>query len=287
VAQARNLRTGEDLKPAGLGSKVLEIEPDHDPRQALVDWMAAPENPFFAPALANRYWKHFLGRGIVEPEDDMRVTNPASNPELLQALAKHFTDSRFDMKELIGTTCRSSTYQLSSEPNEFNASDKQNFSYYHPKRLNAEVLYDALNQVTATSTNFNGLPTGTRAVQLPDSGVNSYFLTVFGRPQATSPCECERSQEANLAQSLHLLNSNEVQGKLQTGDGRAAKLARDMMRDDDAKIRELYAWAYARQPDASDLELTLDYIAKHQNKQQAYEDILWALINTKEFLFNH
>ncbi|HET6878785.1 MAG TPA: DUF1549 domain-containing protein [Pirellulales bacterium] len=286
-ALARNPRTGEDLKPAGLGSEPVQIEPDRDPRQTLVDWMQSPDNPFFSPALVNRYWKHFMGRGIVEPEDDMRVTNPASNPELLQALARHFTDSRFDMKELIRTICRSSAYQLSSEPNEFNASDKQNFSYYHAKRLNAEVLYDALNQVTATVTNFNGLPAGTRAVQLPDSGVNSYFLTVFGRPQATSPCECERSPEANLAQSLHLLNSNEVQGKLQAGDGRAAKLARDKERDDGDKVRELYAWAYARQPDAGELSLTLDYLGKHQNKQQAYEDILWALINTKEFLFNH
>jgi hypothetical protein len=287
AAIARNPRTNENLKPAGLGAATLEIEPDRDPRQALVDWMASAENPFFAPALVNRYWKHFMGRGIIEPEDDMRVTNPASNPELLAALAKHFAASHFDMKDLIRTICRSSTYQLSSEPNEFNVSDKQNFSYYHPKRLNAEVLYDALNQVTATVTNFNGLPQGTRAVQLPDSGVQNYFLTVFGRPQATSPCECERSQEANLAQSLHLLNSNEVQGKLQSGDGRAARLARDKDRSDTDKIRELYAWAYARTPDDGELSLTLDYLAKHDNKQQAYEDILWALINTKEFLFNH
>jgi hypothetical protein len=205
----------------------------------------------------------------------------------LQALARHFVDSPYDMKELIRTLCRSSVYQLSSEPNEFNASDKQNFSYYHPKRLNAEVLYDALNQTTGTMTTFNGLPAGTRAVQLPDSGVNNYFLSVFGRPQATSPCECERSQEANLAQSLHLLNSNEVQGKLSTGDGRAAKLARDKERGDADKVRELYAWAYARVPDEGELSLTADYLAKHENKQQAYEDILWALINTKEFLFNH
>lgn len=287
AALARNPRTGENLKPAGLGAEPLEVEPDRDPRQALVDWMASAENPFFAAAFVNRYWKHFMGRGIIEPEDDMRVTNPASNPELLKALAGHFAEKYFDMKDLIRTICQSSTYQLSSEPNEFNASDKQNFSYYHPKRLNAEVLYDALNQVTATTTNFNGLPQGTRAVQLPDSGVQNYFLTVFGRPQATSPCECERSQEANLAQSLHLLNSNEVQGKLQAGDGRASKLARDKDHNDTDKIRELYAWAYARSPDEGELSLTLAYLSRHDNKQQAYEDILWALINTKEFLFNH
>ncbi len=287
AARARNPRTGEQLQPAGLGAEPIDPSPDDDPRQALVDWMVSPDNPFFAKALVNRYWKHFLGRGIIEPEDDMRVTNPASNPELLEALARSFVENRYDLKELIRTICRSSTYQLASEPNEYNADDKQNFSYYHPKRLNAEVLYDALNQLTGTVTNFNGLPAGTRAVQLPDSGVNSYFLTVFGRPQATSPCECERSVEANLAQSLHLLNSNEVQGKLSAGDGRAAQLAKDKEHTDAEKVRELYAWAYAREPDAEEISLTTSYLADHENQKQALEDILWALVNTKEFLFNH
>jgi hypothetical protein len=287
-AQARNPRTGKDLRPAGLGAEPVELAPDTDPRQTLVDWMTSPENPFFAPALVNRYWKHFQGRGIIEPEDDMRVTNPASNPELLAALARHFIDQHFDLKDLVRTICRSTTYQLSSEPNQFNAGDKQNFSYYHPKRLTAEVLYDALHQFTGTVTNFGGLPAGTRAMELPDSGVNNYFLTVFGRPQATSPCECERSAEANLAQSLHLLNSNEVQGKLSAGDGRAALLANDKERADEAKVRELYYWAYAREPDADELALTTAYLAKHEKeKRPALEDIVWALVNTKEFLFNH
>lgn len=287
-AQARNPRSGKDMVPAGLGADPAEIQPDVDPRQTLVDWMTSPENPFFAPALVNRYWKHFQGRGIIEPEDDMRVTNPASNPELLAALARHFIESRFDLKDLVRTICRSTTYQLSSEPNQFNAGDKQNFSYYHPKRLTAEVLYDALHQFTGTVTNFGGLPAGTRAMELPDSGVNNYFLTVFGRPQAISPCECERSAEANLAQSLHLLNSNEVQGKLSAGDGRAALLANDKERADEAKVRELYYWAYAREPDADELALTTAYLAKHEkDKRPALEDIVWALVNTKEFLFNH
>lgn len=287
VAEARDPRTNERLKPAGLGGESLDLAPDQDPRHALVDWMVEPDNPFFAPALVNRYWKHFFGRGIVEAEDDMRVTNPASNPELLSALANHFIEQRFDLKELIRTICRSSAYQLSSEPNEFNAADKQSFSYYHPKRLNAEVLYDALNQVTGATANFNGLPAGTLAIQLPDTGVNSYFLDVFGRPQATSPCECERVQEANLAQSLHLLNSNEVQGKLAAGNGRAAALAKNREMSNEEKVRELYLWAYAREPDEHELQLTLAHLAKYEGKQQAFEDILWALVNAKEFLFNH
>jgi hypothetical protein len=223
----------------------------------------------------------------------MRVTNPASNPELLAALSKHFIASKFDLKELVRAICRSKTYQLSSEPNEYNVNDKQNFSRYYPKRLNAEVLYDALNQVTNTYTNFNGLPIGTRAVQLPDSAVNNYFLTVFGKPQGNSACECERSSEANLAQSLHLLNSNEIQSKLTSGNGRAGMLSKEKDRDHATRIKELYLWVYGREPRPSanpeddELQIALRHVEKTENKQQAYEDILWALINTKEFLFNH
>lgn len=293
LAQAKNPRSGEDMKPTGLGAAPLAIPADDDPRHALVDWMSAPENPFFGPALANRYWRHFFGRGIVDPEDDMRVTNPASNPELLAALSQHFIKSNFDLKDLVRTICRSKTYQLSSEPNEYNVNDKQNFSRYYPKRLNAEVLYDGLNLVTNTTTGFQGMPTGTRAVQLPDTAINNYFLTVFGKPQGNSACECERSQEANLAQSLHLLNSNEVQGKLTAGNGRAATLAKEKDRSNEDKVRELYRWVYSREPipdaDAAkdELKIALAHIEKTENKQIAFEDLLWALINTKEFLFNH
>ncbi len=183
AARAVNPRNGVSLLPTGLDGEPLTISPDVDPRGALVDWMVDPKNPFFARALANRYWKHFFGRGIVDPEDDMRVTNPATNPELLDALAQSFLDSHFDLKQLVRTICRSHAYQLSAEPNRYNAADKQNFSRYYPKRLSAEVLYDALNQATGTSSSFTSLPSGTRAVQLPDNGFDNYFLTVFGKPQ--------------------------------------------------------------------------------------------------------
>lgn len=287
-ATAQNPKTGENLKPTGLGSPALDLAPEVDPRHALVDWMAAADNPFFSKALVNRYWKHFFGRGLVDPEDDMRVTNPASNPELLDNLAKSFVDSGFDLKALIRTICNSQVYQLNSEPNEYNRNDKQNFSRYYPKRLNAEVLLDAINQVTNTSTGFTNLPGGTLAVQLPSGDGNSYFLTVFGKPQMESACECERSAEANLAQSLHLLNSNEVQGKLSVNSGRAVMLANDKDRTEEAKIGELYLWVYCRQPSADELKVALAHIEKHKDKKNvAYEDILWALVNTKEFLFNH
>jgi hypothetical protein len=286
TATARNPRSGATLKPAGLGKPELDIPVDRDPRQLLVDWMAAKDNPFFAHALVNRYWKHFFSRGIVEPEDDMRATNPAANPELLQKLAKHFIDSKFDLKVLVKTICMSNTYQLTSLPNDYNLKDKQNFSRYYPKRLQAEVLYDAFHQVTGTTQSYSGLPAGTSAVQLPDPSIGPYFLKVFGQPQGDTACECERSQEANLAQSLHLLNSSEVQTKVSSG--RAAKLAADKERTHDAKVRELYRWVYSREPVADELKVALAHIAKHdKNEKIAYEDIVWALINTKEFLFNH
>lgn len=285
-AKARNPRSGEDLKPTGLGGTPNEIAPYEDPRQSLVDWMIDPANPFFAKAVVNRYWKHFLGRGLVEPEDDMRVTNPPSNPALLDALAEDFIKSGFDLKHLVRTICQSSTYQLSSEPTELNQGDKLNYSSFYPRRLNAEPLYDAINQVAGTTGGFGGLPPGTRAVQLPDNGFNDYFLTVFGKPEAESACECERSSEANLAQSLHLLNSTDIQNKIATGGGRAAQLAADEERSTEEKVTELYYWAFARPPRPDEFDLVLAHIEKKENKKEAYEDILWALFNTKEFLFN-
>jgi hypothetical protein len=287
IAQARNPRNQQDMRPTGLGGETLDIPAYEDPRHHLVDWMAAPDNPFFARALVNRYWKHFFSRGIVEPEDDMRVTNPPTNPELLDALAKNFIESGFDLKQLVRFICSSKAYQLASEPNEWNQYDKQNFSRYYAKRLTAEALYDALNQVTNTTTGFRGMPTGTRAVQLPIANVNNYFLTVFGKPQAATACECERSADGNLAQSLHLLNSPEVQGKISAAGGRADLLAKSEEMDDRARVREMYEWVYSREPTSSEADFILPRIAQVPDRKQAYEDLMWALINTKEFLFNH
>ena len=287
VAQATNPKTQQPTPPTGLGDSPITISPDEDPRQALADWMASPNNRFFAPALVNRYWKHFFGRGLVDPEDDMRVTNPAANQELLDGLASHFRQSGFDLKDLVRTICNSQTYQLSAEPNEFNRRDKQNFSRYYPKRLPAEVLLDALDQVTGSKTTFGGMPGDTRAVQLPDSSFGSYFLTVFGRPEATSACECERSSEANLAQSLHLLNSGEIQSKLTSSQGRAAVLATDKDRPLPDRLRDLYLITYSRLPSDEELAVASQHIEKATDQKAAFEDIVWALINTKEFLFNH
>lgn len=288
VATASNPRSGKPLKPAGLGSEPLDIPAEVDPRIRLADWMANPNNPFFAKSLVNRYWKHFFNRGIVEPEDDMRETNPPSNPELLDALSERFIASGFDLKDLVRTICRSRTYQLSSLPNDYNANDKQNFSRYYPRRLSAEALYDAFHRVTGTTENFAGMPAGTRALQLVDSSAGPYFLKVFGMPQGDTACECERSQDANLAQSLHLLNSKEVQDKIAKDAGRAARLAAQSDRPHSERMTELYQIVFARNPQPHELEVALNYLERHKDDPKiGYEDILWALINTKEFLFNH
>lgn len=285
-----NKRTSKPATVKPLDGDPMDFAADEDPRHKLVDWMTNPKNPFFAKAVANRYWAHFFGRGIIDPLDDMRVTNPPSNPELLDALAKVVTDGNYSLKNLIKTICKSRTYQLSSMPNDFNKSDKQTYARYYPKRLGAEVLLDAVNQVTGSPTQFGGLPQDKyaphRAIMLPDESFTSYFLDVFGRPQRISACECERVSEANLAQALHLLNSDEVQGKLTRGGARADMLVQDK-RPDAEKVTELFLWAFARKPSAEDMKVALDHIAKNEkSKKIAYENIIWALINTKEFIFN-
>ncbi len=285
-----NKRTGQRAVVKPLDGAPVKAEADVDPRQVLADWMVDPKNPFFAKAVANRYWAHFFGRGVVDPIDDMRVTNPPSNPELLDALADEFVKHGYSLKHLVKTIAKSRTYGLDSTPNEFNGNDRQAYSRYYPRRMSAEVLYDAVSQVTGGEMAFQGLPKDThaprRAIMLPDESFASYFLDVFGRPQRISACECERVSEANLAQALHLLNSEEVHGKIGRAGGRAEVLAKDA-RPDAEKVEELFLWALARRPTEKQLSLALENVRLNaKNKKLAYENILWALLNTKEFLFN-
>jgi hypothetical protein len=285
TATAKHPKTGQDVKPTPLGVDTLEIGPYTDPRGLLVDWMTGPENPFFAKALVNRYWKHFFGRGLVDPEDDMRVTNPATNPALLDRLAKNFAESGFDLKALVQLICTSQVYALEATPNAHNQGDRQNFSRFYPRRLNAEVLLDAIDALTDSPSRFVGVPAGTRAVQLPDNAFDSYFLTVFGRPNSASACECERSSDVNLAQCLHLLNSEEVQNKI--AGARAETLTRDD-RPYQERLRDTYLVAFSREPTSEETAAAITYLDKKKdNEKQAFEDILWALMNTKEFVFNH
>ena len=301
VPTGTNKKNSQKVLPAGLGAKPFELTADDDARHSLVDWMTKPDNRFFAHALVNRYWKLFFNRGLVEPEDDMRETNPATNPELLDALAANFVKSGFDLKRLVRDIVTSSTYQLSAIPNSHNAKDKQYFSRYYPKRLSAEVLLDAINALTKSNTKWTGLPAGTRAVQLPDNYFNSksYFLQVFGRPDSASACACERSQEASLAQSLHLLNSKDIQSKLSASTGRAAELALNDKLKDEQKMQDLYLWAFSRKAMSHEANVGVEHVETKLNrakeakadekkaKREAYEDIVWALISSKEFLFNH
>lgn len=300
IAQTEHRKTRVMLKPAGLGETPLDIQPDDDPRLALADWMANKKNPFFAKALVNRYWKHFFKRGLIEPEDDLRDTNPPTNPELLNALAKHFSEHNFDLKSIVRVIAQSHTYQLSAMPNEQNAIDRQAFSHFYPKRLTAEVLLDSIDMVTASKTDFADLPPGTRAISLPDNSYTraSPFLKVFGRPDNTSVCECERVQSASLAQSLHLMNASDVKSKLTANGGRAEQLIKAEM-SEPKRIRELYLAAYSREPTAEEVQIAENHLLKpradargspldsQRAKRNGYEDLLWAILNTKEFLFNH
>jgi hypothetical protein len=286
TGQVTQPRTGQVMVPKGLDGPFYPSSLYEDPRQHLVDWMVRPDNPYFARALVNRMWGHFFGRGLVEPLDDMRVTNPPSNPELLDALARDFIAHRFDLKHVVRTICTSRTYGLSSTPNAFNAHDRKNFARYYPKRLEAEVLLDAVAQATGVPARFSGLPSGTRAIALPDESVPSYFLDIFGRPQRSTACACERLSDATLAQSLHVLNSRAMQDRITAPTGCAARLAADP-RSDREKVEELFLWAHARLPDAKEREHAERYVSGHSDKVRAYQNLLWALVNAKEFQFNY
>ena len=300
IATAANIKTGTVLKPAALGTSIDAITADQDPRLYLANWMSDPKNPFFAKAVVNRYWKHFFRRGLIDPEDDIRDTNPPSNPELLAGLEKHFIASGFDLKELVRVIVTSNAYQLSSVPNQSNSADQQNYSRYYLKRLQAEVLLDSIDDVTGARTDFQNLPTGTRAVALPDNSYNNAtpFLKVFGRPENESVCECERTQSSSLAQSLHLMNAGDVKAKLATAGGRADLMSKSQQPMPE-RVTELYRVAFGRSPSAAELTGAVDYLTEASSADgsgvsvgqpaspERFQDLIWALINTKEFLFNH
>jgi Protein of unknown function (DUF1549)/Protein of unknown function (DUF1553) len=282
----KNPRTGKPIEPKLLDGPELTIAPDQDPRHKLVDWMAQPDNPFFAKALVNRLWGHLLGRGLVDPVDDMRETNPPSNPELLEALAQDFIKHKFDVKHLVRTICNSRTYQLSSASNEFNKHDKQNHARYYGRRLIAEVLHDAVDQACGTRTQFNRMSKQARAVDLPHEGFGSYFLDVFDRPPRSSGCECARSAGASLSQVLHLAISANIENKIGSGSGRVAKLAAAKM-SAEKSVHELYLAAFARTPTADEQQKALEYLRGQADQRRGLEDLLWVLLNSREFMFNH
>jgi hypothetical protein len=289
AAALRNPRTGESIKAHPLAAAVTTagIPAGGDPRGSLADWLTAPDNPYFARNLANRYWAYFLGRGVIEPVDDIRDTNPPSNPALLDTLAAILVESRFDARALIRAITRSATYQRSSEPTATNAEDEQNDSRARLRRLDAEVLFDMVCQTTGVPEKFAGAPEGLRAIQLWDSRVNHYFLRLFGRPARITTCECERVAEPGVGQVLHLLNAPGLHAKLSHEAGAIAAWVRQLP-DDSALTDELYLTFYSRLPSAEERRVALDHLSRDPaRRREAVEDLAWSLMNTLEFLFNH
>ncbi|MGH9769666.1 MAG: DUF1553 domain-containing protein [Blastocatellia bacterium] len=297
TGEVNHPRLGKPLPPAPLDGAELTLDSTKDRRQHLADWLTSPNNPYFARAMVNRVWKNFMGRGLVEAVDDMRATNPPSNEELLSALTKDFTDHGFDIKHLIRAIMNSAAYQRSSKPNETNKQDERFYSRYIVKRLAAEVMLDAVSQVTGAPTEFTGYPAGTRAIQIPDSRVNSYFLTIFGKPPRLSTCECERTSEPSVTQALHIINGDTINQKLRRPNGIVDSFVKLGM-SDEMMINHLYLAALSRPPRPDEVSHLLAVINESKDatkgsgdlpseRRQAIEDLVWAVLTGKEFLFNH
>lgn len=276
--------TGQVVPPHGLGGPAIDVAPYADPRQHLVDWMTQPDNPYFARAFVNRMWAHFFGRGLVEPLDDMRLTNPATVEPLLQALADEFVKSGFDMQHIVRLITTSGTYQLSSAGSDDTLDETQFHSRFYPQRLTAEVLLDGIDTVTAARTRFNGLPEGTLATQLPDEDFSNPFLNLFGRPPRESACECEREAKPNLGQSLFLMNDAFFLDKLNVATGPAQRLAKDS-REIEKKVEELFITILSRLPTAEEVRMAVDYLREEKDPTAGYRNLTWVLLNTKEFLY--
>jgi hypothetical protein len=279
-------RTGDAVQAHALLQDEPAETPEGDRRRLFANWLTAADNRWFARNIVNRVWAQLMGRGIVTPVDDFRLTNPPTNPELLNALAKSFVESGFDLHELIRTITSSRTYQLVTTPSEMNERDEQNYSRALFKRLDAEVRFDMICQVTGSSEKFKGVPAGSRAIELWDSQVPHYFLSLFGRPVRATSCECERATQPSVAQVLHVLNSPQIQEKLSSESGQLAMLEGSIS-DNEHLIDEIYLMFYSRFPTTDEQVSVSRYLAKADNRRKAVEDVAWSLMNTVEFLFNH
>jgi len=279
-------RTGQTMKVHLLLTGDVDVPSDQDRRQVFADWLTKPENPFFARASVNRIWGHLMGRGLVEPVDDFRDSNPPSNAKLLGELTKQFVENKFSRKWAIRTIMNSRLYQLSSRKNKFNEDDEVYASHATTRLLSAEQLLDAICQVTEVDEKFKGVPSGTRAVSLPEPPTDNYFLKIFGQPQREMACGCERSNESNLSQALQMINGPVVHNKLRDDKGRIAKLFKAGKSDDEI-ITSLYLAALSRHPVAAELAAAKKHIAASKERRQALEDVGWAILNSKEFLFQH
>ena len=279
--------TGAAMKPLPPGAGEIGLDEGADPRAALADWLVAPGNPFFARAVVNRVWGAMLGVGIVSPVDDLRTSNPPSNPELLDALAADFANNGFDLKHLMRRIANSRVYQLSAAPNETNIHDTRYFSRMYPRRLAAEVMADAVADATGVANQFEGMPPGARALQTWNFKLASDTLDAFGRPDSSEDCPCERDLGTSVVQALHLMNSDGLQAKLEDENGRVAKLVGSGLSEAQI-VDELYMVGYSRMPTGDERAIALrQFSIPGATRQTAAEDILWALINSAEFVFNH
>jgi hypothetical protein len=276
--------TGKDSPTVFLGGGPADTK-GKDRREVLADWLASPKNPFFAQNFANRVWDHFFGMGIIDPVDDVRVSNPASNPELLTEMAKRFTESNYNFKQLVKEICMSRTYQRSTQRNESNSTDERNFAHQNVRRIKAESMLDIVSQVTNTKDKFRGLPLGARAVEIADGNTSDYFLTTFGRATRETPCSCEVRMEPTLSQALNLLNGTVVNGKIQQGG--VLKALKEQKLEPMQIVEALYISCLVRKPTEEEKAALSPMFAEGSDVNKALEDVFWALLNSREMLFNH
>jgi hypothetical protein len=282
--QFQNPDTKQVYWPKALDGPVLASHDEVDRREQLADWITSPQNPFFAKALVNRMWRNFMGRGLVEPVDDFRVTNPPTNAPLLDALAKDFVEHGYDLHQLIRRITASRAYQLSAKPNDANRDDKMAYSRHYSRRLTAEQMLDSISQATGVTEQYTSLYPGTRAAQLPEPEIESYFLEVFDRP--SRQLICERKQPPTLNQALHLISGDTIQQKIEDPHG-VLEMMLGVHRPPREMIEEMYLRTLSRYPDAEEGATAEAAIAKAPAAKQGLEDVFWALLNSKEFLYNH
>jgi hypothetical protein len=275
---------GGVIPPKFLGGIAPETA-GKDRRELVAKWLASPENTFFSQNLVNLVWAHFFGSGIINDVDDVRVSNPPVNKELLETLATKFVEYKYDFKKLVRDICTSRTYQLSTKTNETNVSDDRNFSHAVLRRVRAEILLDMVTGATDTKNKFSGLPLGARAVQIADGNTSTYFLTTFGRANRGTVCSCEVKMEPNLSQALHLLNGDTLAEKIQAG-GLIKKML-DEKKPHDQIIEEMYIRALTRPATEKEKAAMLEILKDDPNPQITLEDAFWAILNSREFVFNH
>ncbi len=280
-------RTGQPQPVRFLGGVEPKLPAEIDRRIAYADWLTSPKNPFFARGLTNRIWSYFFHRGIIDPVDDIRSTNPPINPALLDTLTEDFVAHKFDLRHLIKQIVTSETYQRGSQTNDTNRYEEQNFSRAIPRRIPAEALLDSLVQATAVNENFAGVPGGFRAAQLPDGSVENDFLKLFGKPARMDACECERDNGSNMLQALHFLNGKSILGRVQNPGARPALLVNKKLADPEL-IQEIYLWSLARRPTESEQRVSIDFLKSYGARRlEAVQDMMWALLNSRDFLLVH